>query len=118
MMTNPHALALTAAAERILPLTKLHPQEQRAAAVNLIGDLYKIADDIDTGAPVPTADGVLLATLGAAVALAQIEAEKAYHGTQSMSERQRLAPLIALLRDAMKAYRASPATPKAPRAAA
>lgn len=118
MMTNPHALALTAAAERILPLTKLHPQDQRAAAVNLIGDLYKVADDIDAGAPAPTADGALLATLGAAVALAQIELERAYQATKSHPERQRLAPLVAMLRDAMTAYRDSPVTPKAPKKAA
>lgn len=46
-MTHPHALALIALAEKVLPLTRLHPQDQRAAAVDLIGDLYSLADSID-----------------------------------------------------------------------
>lgn len=130
MFKNPHALAIIAAAERILPLTRLHPGDQRAPAIDIIGDFYKIADDIDAAsAPVFStnldaaraeveAHTDTLAKLGAAVALAQLELQSAYQRTSSLSERHRLAPLIASLRDAMAAYRADPATPKAPGKAA
>lgn len=116
MMTNVTALAITATAEKILPLTHLHPQEQRAAAVNLIGDLYKIADDIDAGAAVThlTTDSAMLASMAAAIALAQIEAQHAYQVATTQAERRRLAPLIASLKEAMAAYRANASTPKAP----
>ncbi|ARB13544.1 hypothetical protein Ccr29_gp352 [Caulobacter phage Ccr29] len=53
-MTHPHALALIALAEKVLPLTRLHPLDQRAAAVDLIGDLYALADSIDAD-PQPAA---------------------------------------------------------------
>ncbi|AFU86496.1 hypothetical protein D869_gp087 [Caulobacter phage CcrRogue] len=49
-MTHPHALALIALAEKVLPLTRLDPLNQRAAAVDLIGDLYSLADSIDATA--------------------------------------------------------------------
>ncbi|ARB13890.1 hypothetical protein Ccr2_gp337 [Caulobacter phage Ccr2] len=52
-MTHPHALALIALAEKVLPLTRLHPLDQRAAAVDLIGDLYRLADDIDAAPQAP-----------------------------------------------------------------
>ncbi|AXQ68558.1 hypothetical protein HOU00_gp118 [Caulobacter phage CcrPW] len=120
MMTNPHALAILAAANKILPLTHLHPCDQRAPAVDIIGDLFKIADDIDAAAPASAvtlpAGNETLAKLGAAVALARLELESAYQRTESISERHRLAPLIATMSDALKAYRADPATPKAPAA--
>lgn len=119
MMTNPHALAIIATAERILPLTRLHTGDQRAAAVDLIGDFYKLADDIDANAPAPAvtlaATDDTLRKLGAGVALALAEAERAYQRTDSLSERHRLAPLISALRDGLNAYRADPATPKAPK---
>ncbi|ARB14233.1 hypothetical protein Ccr5_gp333 [Caulobacter phage Ccr5] len=46
-MSHPHALALIALAGRVLDLTRLHPGDQRKAAIDLIGDLYALADDID-----------------------------------------------------------------------
>lgn len=51
-------------------------------------------------APTPSA----LDTLAAACAVAKIESERAYQATQSQSERQRLAPIIATLKNALAAY--------------
>ncbi|AFU87887.1 hypothetical protein CcrColossus_gp017 [Caulobacter phage CcrColossus] len=119
MMNNPHSLAILKIANRILPLTHLHATEQRRPAIDIIGDLYKVADDIDKeAAPAVTlpAGNETLAKLGAAVALARLELESAYQRTESLSERHRLAPLIATMSEALKAYRADPATPKAPAA--
>lgn len=49
--------------------------------------------------------------LAAALAVARIEAERAYEATQSLSERQRLAPLIACYRVALERFhRDAPAT--------
>lgn len=44
----------------------------------------------------------------AAVAVAKIEAERAYQATSSLSERQRLAPLIATYRDALERFHREP----------
>lgn len=121
MMNNPHALAIIKATAKILHLTGLHPTEQRRPAIDVIGDLYKIADDIDREAVPADIDAArveTLAKLGGAVALARLELQGAYQRTESLSERHRLAPLIATMSDALEAYRADPATPKAPGKAA
>lgn len=119
MMTNPHSIEILKIANRVLPLTHLHATEQRRPAIDIIGDLYAVAEAIDKeAAPAVTlpAGNETLAKLGAAVALARLELESAYQRTESISERHRLAPLIATMTDALKAYRADPATPKAPAA--
>lgn len=111
-MNNPHALAILKVANRILPLTHLHATEQRRPAIDIIGDLYAVAEDIDKAAPVQApaaplaASNDTLAKLGAGVALALAEMESAYQRTESLSERHRLTPLISTLRDGLNAYRA------------
>uniref|UniRef100_A0AB74UGF9 Uncharacterized protein n=1 Tax=Caulobacter phage BL57 TaxID=3348355 RepID=A0AB74UGF9_9VIRU len=60
-MSHPHALAVIALAGRVLDLARLPGADQRAAAIDLVGDLYALADSIDVTA------GHLVGAVGASL---------------------------------------------------
>lgn len=83
MFKNPQAMALIEAAERILPLTQIQsPGEARTTAVDIIGDLYKIAEEIETRDGLQTT--ALALSSAAQVAAKQLaSASKAAKGSKS-----------------------------------